>query len=173
MARINIGGGGMMDGPMGGYPMGIMPPGPPAPPGMGPPGGFQPGMMGGPPDIGPANLQNVGPARIGKSFGGGRLGGLLGGAFRRPGPGGGMGAGSMNFMAGGEDEAAEDEGGWFAGMHPLEKAFLLTSALGAAGDIGGGIYDRVKQSQDEDEIRRQRAEGGRQLTRALSRPRTY
>ena len=156
----------------------MQPPGmmPPMPPAMGPAGGFQPGM-GGPPDIGPANLGSLGTARIGKSFGGG-LGKLLGGAFRRPRPGGGMGAGSMSFMAGPElDEPGNDAGagggGWFDGMHPLEKAFLITSALGAAGDIGGGIYDRVKQSQDEDEERRRRAEGGRQLTRALSRPRTY
>ena len=57
------------------------------------------------------------------------------------------------------------------GMHPLEKAFLITSALSSLGDIGGGIYDRQKQARDEERDREDRARAGRSLVAALSRPR--
>ena len=57
------------------------------------------------------------------------------------------------------------------GMHPLEKAFLITSALSSLGDIGGGIYDRQKQARDEERDREDRARAGRSLGAALSRPR--
>ena len=56
-------------------------------------------------------------------------------------------------------------------MHPLEKAFLITSALSSLGDIGGGIYDRQKQARDEERDREDRARAGRSLGAALSRPR--
>ena len=55
-------------------------------------------------------------------------------------------------------------------MHPLEKAFLITSAISAAGDIGGSIYDRVRQRNKEREDKEFRDRAGKSLTAALARP---
>ena len=64
-------------------------------------------------------------------------------------------------------------GGFFDGMNELEKAFLLTAGLGTIADIGGGIYDRVKQSKDEKRERERKDRAGRSISAALSRPRSY
>ena len=147
---------------LGGPPKPMMPGGPgmaPSGPGMAPPMGPSPA-----PAIGPANLANYGPGRFGKMF--------------RGGMGGGMGAGASMLKRGGADspfagEGAEGGGMGFGDMHPLEKAFLITSALSTLGDIGGGIYDRQKQSSDEERDREDQARKGRSITDSLSRPRVY
>ena len=146
----------------GGYPgASPFPPGPG--PGLMPGGGGAPGAssVAPPSAIGPANLANYGTGRFGKMF-------------RGRGMGGGMGAGAMSFgdvppPGAGEDAGAGDMG--WGGMHALEKAFLITSALSSLGDIGGSIYDRQKQSKDEERDREDKARAGRSIGAALSRPR--
>ena len=77
----------------------------------------------------------------------------------------GLGGGGMG--AGGPEPGG---GGMFGDMNPLEKMFLITSGVGAAADIGTGIYDRMKEARKEREENERRDMAGRRLSDALNRP---
>ncbi|MCY3678747.1 MAG: hypothetical protein OXH66_14360 [Gemmatimonadetes bacterium] len=70
----------------------------------------------------------------------------------------------------GADPAEAAGGGMFGDMSPLEKMFLITSGVGAAADIGTGIYDRMKEARQEREEKDRRDIAGRRLSAALAGP---
>ena len=87
------------------------------------------------------------------------------------GPPGSNIASSVGRPAGPAPSAAPQMGGggFLGDMNPLEKMFLLSEGAGAL----GGIYGGIKRAQDEERERERLAEGGRNISAALSRPRAY
>lgn len=140
------------------------------------------------PPVGPANLNRMGPMKL-QNYGPGTLMNR-GPAFTMGeyGPAGAAGAGPMGGGGGGGGFGAAFRsmlpqmamgqargpfadptgGGSGGGMHPLEKAYLIASGVGAVGDIYGSFQEgrardreQKRAEKDDEERRRKEKEGGR------------